>query len=238
MIPLYVFYGILTKRISLSVTEHLLGDWVWLFLMGVGISLIYDDLRTIKIEQSLGGEFICCEWCKSFSPHEIWKAIARFLEKNEIPFEVDYRKGNKDFSTLIPFVQKFDIRQMKFFTAPPASPKQALFLREHNIRIAVTTPLLTNPNWIYVGEISQNGGGQCDRNLLIFLKREIKTIIEKMPEENSFCTRCEGKLKSVCYGPNEHYWDVSPPITKQLMKINPYGKRRSSKHIPQRKGKS
>ena len=180
----------------------------------------------IKTIQSLEGEFIVCKWCNSFFPHEIWKSIARLLEKNNVSFTVKHPRRYYDLSVLIPFVRKFDLGQMKcFFNNRPVPPIVALFLPDENIGIGLFIHRLsvTSQVWVYVGEIIQRESHQVNEDFLISLKSDIKEIIEDMPHENPFCQLCTGRSNSTCYGNKCHpSLSNNPEVQEKLMQIDPY----------------
>ena len=150
--------------------DRVCGTSLFLLLLGVVFYPIYIQLIEIKIVRSLEGEFIECKWCRSYFSHEIWKYIARFLKKNNIPFEIKYRRDGDCLSALIPFVLKFNLDQKKFFSKwDLTSPLVALILPNDNIGIGLFKYTHRGAVWIYVGETILRGHGQIDKDFLVSL---------------------------------------------------------------------
>ena len=201
----------------LSTIELLLYGWFPFVMIWQGLVFFREAQESVRLAKSFKGDILCCFWCASFFPHEIWKAIAQLLEERNLSYDIQYRKGYHDFGLLAPFVQAPDFQKKKRRNLHFSPPNLVFLVPEHKTGIALVHSIVKSTNWIYVGEImleQENPDGDTFR---ASLKEEIKQAVEGLAAKNSFCKRCKGNLRSHCYpGGRSGTWDVSPPLTRKL----------------------
>ena len=149
------------------------------FLFIVTTALFFYAFRDLKKRHEIDRYLLECDWCSSQFAYEIWKEIARYLTDNGIEFSI--KKCDEPLSYL---GDAYDI-----------------ILEEKRIKISQYRYRNTGKKaviWISIGIL--NPANNESVKFMKQLKKDIKGLMERMPEENPFCNRCDGKTKDICYG--------------------------------------
>ena len=200
---------------------------VWLilafYLVLLGVVYEYSVLRpyfAAKRRREIEKYFLQCPWCDSYFSQEIWKEIARYLTTQGIEFFVNV--PNLDIDNILR--HRLDIVLIKI-----------------KIRISFYCPSYLGIDrkystlWIGIGSFEPEN--EVSVKFMEKLKREIKKVVEKIPERNPFCKICPGKNSYVCYGgrvpTTEEHFDEE--LAKSLFEMDPYKDEETLQYLVERK---
>jgi hypothetical protein len=163
----------------------------------------------IKARSKIDTKMISCGWCGSYYSHEIRKTMARQLDDRGIPNTISRYEGENDL--------------IKARAGNGIGNILDIELPEHGVRIGFYGPIKIirrDPCRITIGFLPDCPLGLEERK---DITRIILDIVQGIPSGNPFCSLCEGKGSSSCYGEDHPRTGDTPKIVNRILsKVDPY----------------
>ncbi|MCK4614756.1 MAG: hypothetical protein KAU14_08130 [Thermoplasmata archaeon] len=195
-----VYYNFPSLTLGLKILLIIMGIFFFLPFLTFTV-LHYFAWKRLKWLRKMDKYLLECKWCGRLLPSEIWKEITRYLTKKRVNFTVEVITDS--WTKLINIYN--------------------IFCQEKGVKISMYGPCKHRGkipiNWVSIGILDpKNKEFYTHMNQM---KREIKSLMEKMPEENPFCKRCFGNRSVVCYG-GKYFHNDHTLKQKLFDKIDPY----------------